>query len=365
VNIRQGDNTPNPVFANFVNGKGYLVAYSAAYSNTTFDFTGTINTGNISSPTLTHNASGQDGWNLIGNPYPSAIDWSNADKSQFVDVYAYIYNENKDGGAGYDPINGIIAPNQGFFVELRAANAGETFGFTDGIRADGGTFLKAQSANDLVKIRFGNQNYYDETTLKIHDEAAATRDRQDARKLYSFSPEVPQLFTLSADLVELSINALPGIEGIATIALGHTIPASGIYYIEIAEIEGMFAETALYLEDVKLGTQVDLSAVTRYDFEAELNEDSNRFLLHFGAVGIDENAGQNSIRAYTYNNTLYVQNSLQNATIRIIDLQGRLLSEKQLNGQGLQSLPLDFPAGVYVVQLVNSQTQKTIKVIVE
>jgi hypothetical protein len=56
---------------------------------------------------------------------------------------------------------------------------------------------------------------------------------------------------------------------------------------------------------------------------------------------------------------------MEAANLRILDLQGRLLLEKQLNGQGLQSLPLDFPAGVYVVQLLNSKAQKSVKVIVE
>ncbi|MBU1370107.1 MAG: T9SS type A sorting domain-containing protein, partial [Bacteroidetes bacterium] len=102
-----------------------------------------------------------------------------------------------------------------------------------------------------------------------------------------------------------------------------------------------------------------------YSFTASEGDNPNRFLLHFGAVGLDENTGENSIKAYSYNNILYIQNSLEDANIRVIDLQGRLLLEKQLSRQGLQSLPLDFPAGVYVVQLLNSKAQKSVKVIVE
>jgi len=119
INIRASDASVNGDFeTTFTKAKGYLVAYSATYGTNAFDFSGTLNTGDIATPMLTYSGSAQKGANLIGNPYPSAFDWSSADKTQFDDNFAYIYNESKIGGAGYKGLNDIIAPNQGFFVIL-------------------------------------------------------------------------------------------------------------------------------------------------------------------------------------------------------------------------------------------------------
>jgi len=58
----------------FINGVGYLVAYQAT---STRSFSGTLNGNNpVTINGLTNNGTTMHhGWNLIGNPYPSAINW--------------------------------------------------------------------------------------------------------------------------------------------------------------------------------------------------------------------------------------------------------------------------------------------------
>jgi alginate O-acetyltransferase complex protein AlgI len=50
-----------------------ILAYT--YGTNAFDFSGTLNTGDIATPMLTYSGSAQKGANLIGNPYPSSINW--------------------------------------------------------------------------------------------------------------------------------------------------------------------------------------------------------------------------------------------------------------------------------------------------
>jgi len=57
-------------------GKGYIqVATSSQGSTGTVDFTGTTNSGNVEIA-LTNNSGGGKGFNLVGNPYPSYLNWS-------------------------------------------------------------------------------------------------------------------------------------------------------------------------------------------------------------------------------------------------------------------------------------------------
>jgi len=117
INIRAEDGTLyNEFETSFSPGKGYLNAYAETYGNTNFSFDEAFNTGSISAPALAYtNGSAFAGYNLIGNPYPSGIDWNLATRTAFEDDFAYIYNQNKEGGAGYEAIDGSSArPASGF-----------------------------------------------------------------------------------------------------------------------------------------------------------------------------------------------------------------------------------------------------------
>ena len=109
-------------------GSGYLVAYPA---DLTKAFTGALNDGAIS-PALTYTLAGSSGWNLVGNPYPSAIDWDMVSSMTGLDNAVYVWdnaNQNyKEWVAGVgDLTDGIIPAMQGFFVKANAASPTLTF----------------------------------------------------------------------------------------------------------------------------------------------------------------------------------------------------------------------------------------------
>ncbi|MBV5343694.1 hypothetical protein JZU68_08880, partial [bacterium] len=57
----------------FISGKGYLYALQA--TNTTKQFAGFLNNGNISIDVSNSSTKSFKGFNFLGNPYPSSIDW--------------------------------------------------------------------------------------------------------------------------------------------------------------------------------------------------------------------------------------------------------------------------------------------------
>jgi len=208
----------SPTFAevngsdNFVSGKGYLVAYNSV--NPTKSFTGTLNTGSKSFP-LANTASGKDwtyvsGWNLMGNPYSSSIDWSEADHTEsslFQDVYAYMYDPNESGGSFVyvdgSGSNAYIPPHQGFFVIAKQAANGQSFTFTHSMQThgDGSNVHKQKDDENNLTLLLSSDNYYDKTELCQVDASSWSRDRYDALKMFSYNSEVPQLFTISSKII--------------------------------------------------------------------------------------------------------------------------------------------------------------------
>ena len=63
-------------------------------------------------------------------------------------------------------------------------------------------------------------------------------------------------------------------------------------------------------------------------------------------------------------NELFIDlGSLQNSTIRIFSLQGKLLVEKRGALTGLTKLPLNFEGGIYLIEIENQQQKKQFKIV--
>jgi hypothetical protein len=169
----------------FVPGKRTTV-YPAA-EEVTLVMKGAPTLGNVNF-SVSYTAAASQGWNLVGNPYPSAIDWdaaawtkTNIDDAMYIwdptngstgSYYAYVFGISSDGRA-----NGSIIPSgQGFFVKANApspamsvtenAKVSNTYG-----RAN---FRVAQTAS-YVTLKVSNQNGdVDYTTVRLDDESGRT-----------------------------------------------------------------------------------------------------------------------------------------------------------------------------------------------
>ena len=357
---------------NFVPGKGYLVAYNEA--NPTKTYTGTLNTGN---QTFTLKNSGSKswtyvtGWNLIGNPYSSSIDWNLATRTQFQDNYAYAYNPNKDGGAGYEEINGAntnayIAPHQGFFVLATTDANDESFTFTNSIQThgDGSNIYKNTNNDDALILRLAYNNYYDETSIMLDEQSTFNRDCRDALKMFSFDNAVPQLYCFSDNEIPLAVNSMPEITTQKSIPLGMHLPEQGIFTISISQPSISIGLAGIYLEDHVQNTIHKLSE-SDYSFVAESGDINDRFTIHFGIVGIDESISQVSkIQTYASNNTLYILNPNQKrGTVTIYNLTGQKVTTFKLTGETRQQQQLNIADMINIVKIQTNDEVISEKVI--
>jgi len=362
VNYKNQDGSggyPSFPFANhggnlFVTGKGYIAAYQA--ENPAKTFQGTFHAGEITLPLQSSGAktwNWEAGWNLIGNPYPSSLDWNLVDKHHLAEIHAQVYDPAFGTGGGYRTVT-TIAPNQGFFV--KAVSSGGSIIPTDPVIAlnssmqtHGGSFLKVNQqlfANKL-SIRILQQAFYDEAQILIADGASLSYDFLDATKLFSYHPEVPQIFSRSKDDRWLSVNTLPEIPLQTVIPLSYTAAVQGAATIAIHEITGKLATAQIYLHDHLLDSLVNLSQTLFYGFMASPGEHHDRFSLRFGTLQIP---GKALLDAYSFNNNLVIQTTLPKTTLRVYAPEGKQVFQITL-GPGIHTIPTTFTQGVYIVLL--------------
>ncbi|MCK7531371.1 MAG: hypothetical protein MZV63_10205 [Marinilabiliales bacterium] len=111
---------------------GYAANFGSNPAPKTVDITGIVNNGNISVTLNNHNNTYTQGMNLVGNPYPSPIDWasvagwtkSNIDdaiyffKASTTDQYGGTYSSYVAGISTGGADMNIIPSMQGFFVHV-------------------------------------------------------------------------------------------------------------------------------------------------------------------------------------------------------------------------------------------------------
>ncbi|HEY0899889.1 MAG TPA: T9SS type A sorting domain-containing protein, partial [Sphingobacteriaceae bacterium] len=275
--------------------------------NVIIDYDGILNQGDISIPlSFSGNGEGTDGYNLLGNPYASTIDWNSSSwvKSN-ITGQIWIYNPIAKQYAIYDGTNGTnggnqyIAPGQAFFVKSTASGS---ITFREGVKvnmAAGTDFPLLMSApmlastssteligiskdqlEDRIRIKLVKDNNSDEALIVFRGGSKAGFTMEDARDMHG-----EQLFlsTLSADSALLGINYMPQASTVDRVRLYVSASAYGSYWLQFPEIS-VPKRTRVFLKDNFLGKSHDLGASTSYAFDITSNKASfgaGRFELMF------------------------------------------------------------------------------------
>ncbi|MBZ0242762.1 MAG: T9SS type A sorting domain-containing protein, partial [Bacteroidales bacterium] len=343
---------------NFIPGTGYYVSYQ---QTSIPEFIGIPNTSN-EDVTLTLSGTpainNSYGYILLGNPYPSALDWSHTSWVKTnVEGVAKIWNNGGFVDIDDDPT--VIPAMNGFFVKTIANN--NTFTIPAAARIHNSQNWYKSKSNKTIKLiaKEVNGKLQQESRIKFNPAAS---DGFDLEYDGSFMTGYAPMFYSTDGEHLYSTNTLPALYSELEIPFTFVKNNKEAFEIELAQsIDGLI----VYLTDFKTNTQHNLSQNPSYSFTASTSDAPDRFLLHFGAVGIGEQDQAATLNAYTYNNRLYVNNSLEKAQLAIYDLQGRLVAQQVINESGLQSLPLNLPAGIYVMQLSNAQEAQSVKINVQ
>ena len=342
----------------FAVGKGYNVYTTTPTLVSTF--TGAMNKTAVANTLLSANG----GWNLLGNPFQSAIDWDLLNKGTGVGDVVYVY----DGTIGNyrtwstsllngSLTNGIIPAENGFFATTTTNNAILNVPFTARVHSLT-SFVKSSPSNTLKLEAIGGQGS-DEMLVHFNDEATSMYDNQFDGKKFWGSEDAPQLYSVMSDEV-LSLNQLP-MAGNETVNVGFKCSNTGEYTINAKGVESFDASTPVLLEDLKTKTVQDLRSNPVYRFDYVAGENANRFRLIFKTGSSD--VANTGITVYSTANTVVVNNLTgQAGEVWVYDMAGRELTHTTMGSQMRTSIPMQVSTGTYMVKVVTSKASVNQKV---
>ena len=287
---------------------GYSANFGSAPVPVTADITGTVNNGILSRTLYNNNNPYTLGFNLVGNPYPSPVDWdapgwtkSNIDnaihffKASTDDQYGGTYS-SYIGGVSTDPgvATNIIPSMQGFFVHV----SNGLFPVTGTLALDNSvritdlshSFIKSSKGGSKPLMRL-NASFHDDPqatdpmVIYFEDNAETTFDSKfDALKLMNTDLSVPNLYTLGSDGSKLSIDSRPtSLLSGCMIPLGIKTSRTATIVISINYLDDSLPVTSLYLSDNTGGIIQDLLSGNQYSCSLSAGQYNDRFSLYINS----------------------------------------------------------------------------------
>ena len=367
-------NTVNPS-SNFIAGKGYL--YALQTSNTTQEFSGILNNGDISANVTNSSSKTYKGFNFIGNPYPSSIDWKNNagfNRSMLetigggYNIWIWsntannygVFNSAFSSDSGTNYSTRYISANMGFFV--KAATAG-TFSFKNASRVN-------DFQADWLRTK-ALQNKTLDLSLKVNSTENLGSDeikmgfgfdfiQSGATKMFSPVKSAPSLF-LPNENEDYSTYYFTDTNEKSTIELNFKAGKDGKYELSASESKTDFE--VILLEDKLSKKIIDLKVNDNYTFTSKTTDNPARFNIHFSKTAIDELVF-GFVNVFNSNNSIIIdlKSTKGNFNVKIFDINGIVFDAFTAVG-GEQRIVPNPTNGVLFIQLYNNEKTKTFKLL--
>lgn len=200
-------------------GEGFMVWSGDTITGTqpfTIDLEGEPNQGDIIMPVTFTNTgtSTEDGWNLVGNPYASTVDWESPNWTKVNMANAtYILNPDNEQYATYvngASVNGgsrYIASQQAFWVY--AMSSGPSLIAREGTKSSiDQAFLKNSNISPGINISVNGFGMTDECIMRHVDGSSDAFDFEyDAYKINGSSGTYPQISLINTTNEELVVHS--------------------------------------------------------------------------------------------------------------------------------------------------------------
>jgi hypothetical protein len=342
----------SPTTANFVTPRGYSLRAPNNFLNApaglqTFNgvFKGVPNNGNYSIPvTFTAAPTGGNGYNLIGNPYPSTVSaiafltantgslyfWThqllNAGQTNYASYNLSGGTAATAGGPGVMP-NGFIQTGQGFmFLTTTSKNVN----FTNAMR-------QANNANQFFRT-LNNQTENNKIWLNL-----TNNDGLFSQTLVGYLPNTTTAFDDGYDAPQLNTNGLSSMisnnkyaiqargnfDNTDVVKLNLNLDTAGSYTISKDNTEGIFSNAQVFfLKDNLIGIIHNIKQ-TPYNFVANAGAISNRFEIVYQSV-LSNNSNlftAESVIVFENNKFLNITSTQDLKAVKVFDVQGRTIFE--------------------------------------
>ncbi|QYJ67739.1 fibronectin type III domain-containing protein [Flavobacterium litorale] len=362
----------DPNTTNFGEGLGYLIRMPNDHPEfVDADTPGTVWTGMYRG--TPHNgtinvamSTALNGYNLVGNPYPSPINihnfydantgtlnessalyfWrkrndSNATTYATVTKAAYTANSQAGGfgdtGSGTftgDPSTWVINSGQGFIVQA----SGSTLTFNNSMRnnVNNGQFFRMTEENsttnaiDISRIWLNmtsDLGDFSQTAIAYSNATTNGIDYGwDGKALLS---DGTLNFYSTANETSLAIQARAAFTDADVVALGYNATEAGTYTISLDHTDGLFLDGQdIFLTDNVTGETVDLWDID-YMFTTEAGQINDRFVITYNYVALsnpDFELDTNNVIVFAKNNVITISaKNLDIADVTIYDIRGSVL----------------------------------------
>lgn len=360
---------------------GYAVNLGPDSGPLTLDITGEVNNGDMALTVFNHDHPYTAGFNLVGNPYPSPVDWklvnalnsnidnavyyfSNSDIDQYGGTYiTYINDISSDGRA-----TNIIPSMQGFFIHVTdgAFPVEGRLVMNNSVRVNDldHPFIKSAKTEQPKLIRLSacfstSPETPDYTVIYFDSQATPEFDGQyDALKLLNTDTYVPSLFTVTPGASRLSINGMPPPGGKTLfVPLGIVTQADGNIKFRVSALDPSLASMQISLIDSVAGAKREVVLNSEYSVDLKAGDYSGRFFLKFAPAvttsvnrQTEEDPGILGVTA-TGGLLRLTIGCVEGAagSLRIYDLTGRMLHEETVRETGYYDYPGLRSNGIYII----------------
>lgn len=400
---------------------GYALNLGTTATAATIDMTGEVSTGPMSVTLGNHNRSITQGFNLVGNPYPSPIDWdaengwtrTNVDNAvyyfnpgtsnQYVGSYStYISGVSSDGIA-----DNIIPAMQGFFVHVTDGSYPVTgsLGFSNDIRVNdpnpvfhkktsllsAGTALVRVAASyqgigaavDPVVLLLGPEGHDFGQTDPTGTSGQANNDETPETPSAATNPQFDAIKLLNTDPYAVSFYALTNQSRYAiktwslsadtdqptVIPLGISLLTPGLIEFSLlrSQLYELYPGCRLYFHDRQTRAIINLEEANHTIFlEKGTYHDCFSLLLSYSELETSRGSST-ELNAFYQDGRIAVYLDLpadEKGTLHIADITGRILHSGTYTGIGYHYIAMNSSPGIYIVTLRSASGVSSRKIFV-
>jgi hypothetical protein len=255
-----------------------------------------LNTSDVS-PSLEYSGvdASMSGFNLLGNPFSSGLDWDDIADGVHYSYPAstskglYFTRDNDQcsyiSGVGIpSDVSGIIPPMQGFFVHTTAVG-----GTSLTLPADARTHddihqrYKGKAIIPLVRLSITEDTVSNDETVVRFDELAKSYLDNDFDAIKMFLSSTKTTIHTSLDGTDYAINGLPFPETVVEIPVVVNVVSDGNHKISVMQLQGL-EDYNVTLTDNSTGYIADLKTNPDLEFYAPEGLLSDRFVLKVSNV---------------------------------------------------------------------------------
>ncbi|WMJ74833.1 T9SS type A sorting domain-containing protein [Cytophagaceae bacterium ABcell3] len=321
-----------------------------------------------------------DGWHLVGNPYPSAIDfesdaWTLDNIGKTIYIYTVPTEEDwYEEGDGYwntyvrggGSLNGgsrYIGSMQGFWIKVTAEGGNGRFRIPRQARIvhENPPVLRRGVSVPFLKLAAGKKEggFRDETLIRFSDDATNGFDSELDSYKFLNSAGLTSIYSVVDDK-KLSVNTLEYGNDTIRVPLTAFFPEDGEFVLQLDSYALLQDHFDVVLEDKQDGKRIDLLRDSIYTFTSKSDIVDNRFVLHFynkHSTLSAEHISDRNLNVYAFEREIVVDSEGFNSSemeVSIYDVSGvqRFYTKLPNNKEQKHIINPGLKEGIYLVKVL-------------